>query len=298
VSLYLDLQMQLLINSTNFRHYEGENHTSVRELYAETSWFSFSPFRTSTFSLTTYSRYCIGIESKEPFAVFLRIKNVDVLRVLCFSVAIFLYFLSPSIAQNILFHYMTGSLIGVVGSLVVILFLLSKFIPKRSGAVTFLVGGSGILLYALQFFYEHIIHVLSEHRNLVIGYICVTVLISLCVVYRWGPVSDHRTLKLIQWFLQTIALLLLYFSSQFKEITIATMVLIVCYSNSPTIISNTVSKLWRKYNPPKVKMLTQEEYVRQGQRETQAALEDLRRYCMSPGCNAWKTFRKLESPSR
>ena len=54
----------------------------------------------------------------------------------------------------------------------------------------------------------------------------------------------------------------------------------------------------RKKFPTKRKLLTEEEYLQQANEETRKALEELRNYCRSPDCNAWKTISRLDSPSR
>lgn len=50
--------------------------------------------------------------------------------------------------------------------------------------------------------------------------------------------------------------------------------------------------------PPKVKLLTELEFIEQGHVETKKALEDLRKYCSSPDCNVWKTVTRLKDPIR
>lgn len=49
---------------------------------------------------------------------------------------------------------------------------------------------------------------------------------------------------------------------------------------------------------PKTKLLTEEEYYNEGSVETKKALDELRSYCHSPGCDAWKTISRLTSPSK
>lgn len=49
---------------------------------------------------------------------------------------------------------------------------------------------------------------------------------------------------------------------------------------------------------PQIRLLSREEYEKQGQEETQKALEELREYCRSPNCDAWKTISRMKSPSR
>jgi len=44
--------------------------------------------------------------------------------------------------------------------------------------------------------------------------------------------------------------------------------------------------------------LTEDEYISEGAIETRRALVELRKYCQSPDCNAWKTVSRLSSPSQ
>ena len=49
---------------------------------------------------------------------------------------------------------------------------------------------------------------------------------------------------------------------------------------------------------PKPKLLTEQEYIDQSQIETTKALNELREYCKSPKCDAWKMTSRLTSPGR
>lgn len=55
-------------------------------------------------------------------------------------------------------------------------------------------------------------------------------------------------------------------------------------------------KTTEKTVPPR--LLTEEEYRIQGEVETRKALEELREYCNSPDCSAWKTVSRIQSPKR
>ena len=50
--------------------------------------------------------------------------------------------------------------------------------------------------------------------------------------------------------------------------------------------------------PRRHRFLTEEEYILEGEVETKKALSELRQYCRSPDCNAWKVISRLNSPSR
>ena len=65
------------------------------------------------------------------------------------------------------------------------------------------------------------------------------------------------------------------------------------------ILINLISFVIRKRRfPTKRKLLTDDEYWRQGQEETRKALAELRQHVRSPDCNAWKTISRLNSPHR
>lgn len=55
-------------------------------------------------------------------------------------------------------------------------------------------------------------------------------------------------------------------------------------------------KATEKPVPPR--LLTEEEYRIQGEVETRKALEELREFCNSPDCSAWKTVSRIQSPKR
>ena len=53
-----------------------------------------------------------------------------------------------------------------------------------------------------------------------------------------------------------------------------------------------------KIKKAKPKLLSEQEYLDQTQVETSRALKELREFCKSPKCDAWKLTSRLASPSR
>ena len=53
-----------------------------------------------------------------------------------------------------------------------------------------------------------------------------------------------------------------------------------------------------KIKKPKPKLLSEQAYIDQSQVVTTRALKELRDYCKSPKCDAWKMTSRLTSPSR
>lgn len=62
--------------------------------------------------------------------------------------------------------------------------------------------------------------------------------------------------------------------------------------------SKTITCFRKNRFPPERKLLSEEEYYEEGAIETTKALDDLRSFCSSPECNAWKTITKLKNPTR
>lgn len=50
--------------------------------------------------------------------------------------------------------------------------------------------------------------------------------------------------------------------------------------------------------PDKRRLLTEDEYRREAEKETRKALDGLKEYCHSPKCSPWKTVLRLKDPIR
>lgn len=116
--------------------------------------------------------------------------------------------------------------------------------------------------------------------------------------YRLGPVTNKRTQDIIQWTIQFFGLVLVFRSSQFQEAAMGQVVILVIVYNFPKSWVSKSKTYWKRKFPPKIKLLTNDEYYEQGVRQTANALEGLRDYCSSPKCNQWKTALKLQNVKR
>jgi len=54
----------------------------------------------------------------------------------------------------------------------------------------------------------------------------------------------------------------------------------------------------KKIFKPKIQLLSEEEFIRQGDEVTRVELEKLRKFAQSPECPAWKVMSKLKNPHR
>jgi NEMP family len=51
-------------------------------------------------------------------------------RLVIFFAGLILFFISPTVCEKAIFHYTTGTLIGVLGSILIIVYLISRLFPK------------------------------------------------------------------------------------------------------------------------------------------------------------------------
>jgi hypothetical protein len=114
-----------------------------------------------------------------------------------------------------------------------------------------------------------------------------------------GPVENARTLDLIQWTLQFIALVLIFLSSYHQAASLSIALAILLWAIIPPKLKTTIQVQYQKrIKKPKVTLLNETEYFDQSRIETEKALKELRNFCTSPKCNPWKMTSRLQSPSR
>jgi len=123
--------------------------------------------------------------------------------------------------------------------------------------------------------------------------------VSFAAVYRLGPPSNPKTLNLIQWSMQLLAVVLLVMSSYYQEASVALAVLLVTWAVIPARAKSFANtQIQKRFFKPKVKLLTEDEYTTQSHVETRRALQQLKDYCRSPQCKPWQTVSQLRSPTR
>jgi len=66
----------------------------------------------------------------------------------------------------------------------------------------YLLFAASMSVYLVQALWENAQLIAVQYREWVMWYILITSLISFVICYRFGPVTNVRTKKIIQWFLQ------------------------------------------------------------------------------------------------
>ncbi|XP_042306932.1 nuclear envelope integral membrane protein 1 [Sceloporus undulatus] len=205
-------------------------------------------------------------------------------------------------SRSSLFYYSAGVSIGVLSSLLIVIYVLSRMVPKKSPIYLMLVGGWSFSVYLIQLVFRNLQEIFKLYWEYLLGYLVIVGCISFAVCYKYGPLENERSINLLTWGLQILGLLLLYMGVQIRQIAIALIVIAVCTKNLeyPVIwayaIYRKVFTATGKPSPPR--LLTEEEYRIQGEIETRKALEELREYCSSPEFSAWKAVSRINSPKR
>uniref|UniRef100_H2YX63 Nuclear envelope integral membrane protein 1 n=1 Tax=Ciona savignyi TaxID=51511 RepID=H2YX63_CIOSA len=252
-------------------------------------------------------------DNNQRFSVQTHLRYIDVTCCVCLLIGIVMFYTAAGMSRSVLFYYTSGISIGVVGSLIVIVFIISRYLPKKPAAYATLIGGWSVCAWLFAKMQNNLLEIVKEHYYFALGYVLIAGFASFAVCYKRGPVSDPRSQHIIQWMIQLVSLLLVYNGSQLPKVSITIMSsMLVTEACKVIVVQNIYFNIIRmlkkisffqriigKYgDPPPRKLLTQDEYYKQGQIETEKALAELRNYCQSPQCSPWKTLANIESPKR
>ncbi|KAI8483007.1 hypothetical protein Bbelb_393070 [Branchiostoma belcheri] len=278
--------------------YVGHNKSEVCEKQNQQSlilyWLMISPDKVS---LPPFEKSCIGVEYTSTTHIGLDKKVINVWFPACLVFGLVVFSHAATLSRNVLFYYSSGITVGVLASLLILVYMLSKLVPKKSGAFVLLAAGWSTALYLIQHMYLNLQSLLQEYLQYILGYLTVAGIVSFAVCYRYGPVTNERSLDLIKWGIQLIGLTFVYNGTQLPAASLTIILLAVLWANIPERLVQGLRFYWRTWFPQKIRRLTQEEYEQQAKEETRRALEQLRQYCNSPDCNTWKTVSRLEKCS-
>ncbi|XP_014292618.1 nuclear envelope integral membrane protein isoform X2 [Halyomorpha halys] len=302
VHIWETIQLHLSLSSDEFEQFDGFSPEEVLSKIQneKSSWnFNFYKTKKKVIKLNPFNDTCIGVITDSEYNIKLTRIRVDYWRILTFVSGIGLFLLAPKLSSNSLFYYICGVSFGTCASLLILIFIISRLLPKKPMMYSFLVGGWTIGLYLVQFLWDNIRTIALEYQSYVFYYIIATGILSFIICYRIGPVSDPRSINIIKWLMQAFGLGLILMSSDFKEATLAfDMLILACYLLPFGSFLRFSKKCFRWYRPKPRPLLSEDEYHHQGVIETEKALEELRGYCSSPECNQWKTVLKLRNPMR
>ena len=217
-----------------------------------------------------------------------------------------LFLNARSLVRSVPVFYLGGVLVGIFLSFLALGFFLQRLIP-RSTRLPFFLGGWPLSAYIYYLTWRNVGVIFRDYQFYVAIYLCSVTLLSLAVCYRLGPPVDPRSLNLVEWTLQMLAMALIYFSVQDRRIGTTIIVLLISFlfwrrfSNKFRIFGR---RIWRKirtfiFGPEPRRLLTMNEYLDESRVFTRMELEKLRQHCQSQDSKTnWRLISRLHTPNK
>ncbi|KAJ0178647.1 hypothetical protein K1T71_005422 [Dendrolimus kikuchii] len=302
-ALWQTVKFNIKIKNDEFRQYIGPTPEEVYKDYNEDSYgwsviSSFTKKPQKSISVDLFEPTCLAINTKERHSIELLVQRVDIWRVLLMVLGITLIFTSRHLSSNPFFFYLCGVLVGVFASFMVLVYYMSKLLPRKTLTYGLLIGGWTVGVYLFQQIWENIRTLMFTYQSYMFWYTLVVSFVSFLVCYRIGPPKNERSKNLVMWTLQCVGVLMIFFSSEYQEAASSVIITTLTAKYFPNSLLCKMKGYWYRKFPPKPRLLTNEEYYEEGARETKQALENLRKYCSSPDCAQWKIMLKLNDTKR
>ncbi|XP_035306792.1 nuclear envelope integral membrane protein 1 isoform X7 [Cricetulus griseus] len=233
-------RIQVRVNSSKLvRVTQVDNEEKLKELEQFSIWNFFSSFLKEKLNDTyvnvgLYStKTCLKVEIIEKDTKYSVIvtRRFDPKFFLIFLLGLTLFFCGDLLSRSQIFYYSTGVSVGIVASLLIIIFMLSKFMPKRSPIYVILVGGWSFSLYLIQLVFKNLQEIWRCYWHYLLGYVLTVGFMSFAVCYKYGPLENERSINLLTWTLQLLGLASMYASIQIPHIAFALVVIALCTKN-------------------------------------------------------------------
>lgn len=128
------VKLNIDIEEDDFTSYYGYDELEVKSAQeSHKSIFSlniFSHSKKRDIKLNPFNQTCIGIETSSEYFVSLKHIRMDVKKLGLLAGGLLLFFLSAKLSKNSLFFYLCGIFLGIFASVLVLVWFISKLIPK------------------------------------------------------------------------------------------------------------------------------------------------------------------------
>ena len=247
--------MKLDLSSNNYEVYMANNVSGVVSLakMRESEWFYSSlPWRSKEFKLSPFENACVGIQTTEGYSISLQWKHVNYGAVLVTIAGLAMFMMAPKLCRNTFFHYTTGISFGLLLSTFIITYFIQRKI-KQSFLSWFGFAYSLSIYLVTKTWWNMKEWLTEQYFHYVLGYITIVGLLSFGVIYRMGPPSDHRTLNLITWTMQLVAMVMIFISSYHQAASLALMIMVATWYSIPAWVkSGAQTQIRKRFFKPKV----------------------------------------------
>lgn len=132
--LLQSITLNINIDSDEFSCYLGFTPKEVEIAHnSQKSLFSFNIFtrnKKKIMYLNPFNRTCVGLQTAEEYNVTLNLIRLDLIKFALLVGGIFVFFTASKLSRNSAFFYLSGVLLGNVASVLVLIWFISKLIPK------------------------------------------------------------------------------------------------------------------------------------------------------------------------
>ncbi|PKK17453.1 nuclear envelope integral membrane protein 1 [Columba livia] len=299
---------QIRINSSRMirvTQVDSEEELEQFSVWNDVFFFLKEKLNDTSIDVDLYSnKTCLKVELLEAGTTYhvVLFRRFDPKLFLVFFLGLLLFFCGDMLSRSQLFYYSAGISFGLLASLLILVYMMSKVMPKKSPVYFLLVGGWSFSLYLLQLIFKNLREICKSYWQYLLGYLLLAGLVSFGVCYRYGPLENKRSINLLSWALQLLGLLFMYSSIQIHPIALALVLVAICTKSLDYPLQWGFALYRRvqsaRLGPSPPRLLTEEEYRLQGEEETRRALEELRNYCRSPDFSAWTAISRIHSPKR
>ena len=119
-----------------------------------------------------------------------------------------------------------------------------RFSPQKVGAYAFLVVGWSSLAWFGSVFWNTLLDQMLQNWQFSLSYFAVTGLLSFAYFYWRGPISNPRSLDVLQWMLQVVALLLVCWSFQSSILSVLAVILLLLVYKFPLSVKDYLAFKW------------------------------------------------------
>lgn len=252
----------------------------------DVSW-NFNLWNSNYITLNPFKSICLIIETKRDYQLSLHIDKTDYCLLFTFIFSVVLFLSSSLLCTTSFSCYLIGITLSACVRVLIPLYCVVNILPlKRPSVLGSVAGFTAVFIYMI---YKNIFTVLEHYKMHVIGYCCLTGLLSFYFCYNFCSFNNLKSESLCKWFLRTLAAYFIFSSTYMYEVFIPTLLILVSFIYLPSF--QLIKKL-RKLRSNKVA----ENYHSQGCVETEKALRQLREYCISSEFKRWKYVPKLQDP--
>ncbi|XP_039944376.1 nuclear envelope integral membrane protein 1 isoform X2 [Hirundo rustica] len=187
-----DIWTRTQIRVTSSRMIRVSQVDSEEELERFSVWnvlFSFlrGKLNDTSIDVDLYSnKTCLKVELLEPGTTYsvVLVRRFDPKLFLVFFLGLLLFFCGDTLSRSQIFYYSAGISVGLLASLLVLVYMMSKVMPKKSPVYFLLVGGWSFSLYLLQLIFKNLREICKSYWQYLLGYLLLVGLLSFAVCYR------------------------------------------------------------------------------------------------------------------